>query len=44
MIVGCAGSQFDPQLAPLFVSLDFTGFDALIAKHAGDASTYQAAA
>ncbi|MCC6228353.1 MAG: HD-GYP domain-containing protein [Phycisphaerales bacterium] len=43
-IVRCAGSQFDPQLAPLFVSLDFTGFDALIAKHAGDASTYQAAA
>ena len=29
----CAGSQFDPQLAPIFVRLDFSGFDALVAKH-----------
>ncbi|MFO0834353.1 MAG: HD-GYP domain-containing protein [Phycisphaerales bacterium] len=43
-ITRCAGSQFDPKLAPLFVSLDFSGFDALIAKHAADAPTYQAAA
>jgi len=43
-ITRCAGSQFDPKLAPLFVSLDFSGFDALIAKHAGDAPTFQAAA
>lgn len=43
-ITRCAGSQFDPKLAPLFVGLDFSGFDALIAKHAADAPTYQAAA
>lgn len=43
-ITRCAGSQFDPKLAPLFVSLDFSGFDALIAKHASDAPTFQAAA
>lgn len=29
----CAGGQFDPDLAPLFVRLDFTGFDGLVTKH-----------
>lgn len=43
-ITRCAGHQFDPKLAPLFVTLDFSGFDALIAKHAADAPTFQAAA
>lgn len=43
-ITRCAGTQFDPKLAPLFVAMDFSGFDALIAKHAADAPTYQAAA
>ncbi|NUQ52168.1 MAG: HD-GYP domain-containing protein [Phycisphaerales bacterium] len=43
-ITRCAGQQFDPKLAPLFVRLDFSGFDALIAKHAGDAPSRQAAA
>lgn len=43
-ITRCAGVQFDPQLAPLFVTLDFSGFDVLIARHAADASPLQAAA
>ncbi len=29
----CAGGQFDPNLVPIFVRLDFTGFDALVNKH-----------
>jgi len=29
----CAGSQFDPELAPLFLSLDFSEFDRLVALH-----------
>ena len=29
----CAGSQFDPELAALFVDLDFTPFHELIAQH-----------
>lgn len=29
----CAGSQFDPQLAELFVSLDFEPYDRMIDKH-----------
>jgi HD-GYP domain-containing protein (c-di-GMP phosphodiesterase class II) len=29
----CAGTQFDPSLAPLFVDLDFSGYDRLVAKH-----------
>lgn len=32
-MVHCAGGQFDPELVPMFVRLDFTGFDALVAKH-----------
>jgi HD-GYP domain-containing protein (c-di-GMP phosphodiesterase class II) len=29
----CAGSQFDPSLAPVFLKLDFSEFDALVAEH-----------
>jgi putative two-component system response regulator len=32
-IARCAGSQFDPQLAPIFVKLDFTDFDAALEQH-----------
>lgn len=35
----CAGAQFDPKLAALFVKLDFTEFDRMIEKHsAGNTS------
>jgi len=35
----CAGTQFDPELAPVFAKLDFSGYDRLVAEHhaAGDA-------
>ncbi len=29
----CAGTQFDPELAPLFLTLDFSVFDRLVAQH-----------
>ncbi|TVQ31595.1 MAG: HD-GYP domain-containing protein [Phycisphaeraceae bacterium] len=29
----CAGTQFDPELAPRFVKLDFSAYDALVARH-----------
>ncbi len=29
----CAGAQFDPDLAPVFVKLDFSGYDRLVAEH-----------
>ncbi len=32
-ILDCAGTQFDPELAPVFVKLDFTEFDRLFAAH-----------
>jgi HD-GYP domain-containing protein (c-di-GMP phosphodiesterase class II) len=32
-ILHCAGSQFDPALAPEFVKLDFSEFDRLVAEH-----------
>jgi HD-GYP domain-containing protein (c-di-GMP phosphodiesterase class II) len=32
-ILRCSGTQFDPALAPIFVTLDFAGFDLLIQKH-----------
>ncbi len=33
-IVRCAGAQFDPALTPLFVGLDFSGFDDMVRRHA----------
>jgi HD-GYP domain-containing protein (c-di-GMP phosphodiesterase class II) len=33
-IVKCAGAQFDPALTPLFVGLDFSGFDDMVRRHA----------
>ena len=32
-IRNCAGTQFDPALAPIFIELDFAGYDRLVAKH-----------
>ena len=32
-IVDCAGTQFDPELAPIFVTLDFSEFDRMFAEH-----------
>jgi HD-GYP domain-containing protein (c-di-GMP phosphodiesterase class II) len=32
-IRNCAGTQFDPELAPVFVELDFTAYDRLVEKH-----------
>lgn len=32
-IMDCAGSQFDPSLAPIFVSLDFGEYDRLVEEH-----------
>ncbi len=32
-ILDCAGTQFDPELAPIFVKLDFSEFDRLFAAH-----------
>jgi len=29
----CAGTQFDPELAQVFVKMDFSGFDALLDRH-----------
>jgi HD-GYP domain-containing protein (c-di-GMP phosphodiesterase class II) len=29
----CAGSQFDPELVPVFVNLDFRGYDRLVNEH-----------
>ena len=40
-IVRCAGTQFDPALAHLFVTLDFAEYDRLVRQ---DASAVQAAA
>jgi HD-GYP domain-containing protein (c-di-GMP phosphodiesterase class II) len=29
----CAGGQFDPELVPIFVNLDFSGYDRLVNEH-----------
>ena len=34
----CAGGQFDPDLAKAFVQLDFTEYDRMVVRHAGDNS------
>jgi HD-GYP domain-containing protein (c-di-GMP phosphodiesterase class II) len=37
----CAGSQFDPEMAPVFVTLDFTEYDEMVARAAAQ-SAYDA--
>jgi HD-GYP domain-containing protein (c-di-GMP phosphodiesterase class II) len=32
-MIDCAGSQFDPELVPIFVKLDLTEYDAMVARH-----------
>ena len=32
-ILDCAGTQFDPELAPVFVKLDFSEFDRMFTEH-----------
>jgi HD-GYP domain-containing protein (c-di-GMP phosphodiesterase class II) len=32
-ILDCAGTQFDPELAPIFVKLDFTEYDRMFTEH-----------
>ena len=34
----CAGSQFDPELAPVFVGLDFSEYDRMVATHVRQAA------
>ncbi len=34
----CAGTQFDPELAPLFVSMDFDEYDRMVARHVRQAA------
>jgi HD-GYP domain-containing protein (c-di-GMP phosphodiesterase class II) len=29
----CSGSQFDPELSPIFIGLDFTDYDRLVCEH-----------
>ena len=36
-IANCSGSQFDPALTDPFINLDFTEYDAMVARHQGDA-------
>lgn len=38
----CAGTQFDPELVPAFVSLDFSEYDALVAEALGPWQAEQA--
>ena len=43
-IAQCAGTQFDPELVPLFLSLDFTAYDRMVNEHrAGDGLSEAAA-
>lgn len=37
-ITKCAGTQFDPELAPLFVSMDFEEYDRMVARHVRQAA------
>ena len=40
----CSGSQFDPELAKVFVTLDFTEFDAMVIQHASNVAGGQSMA
>jgi len=40
----CAGAQFDPKLAELFVTLDFSEYDRMVAMHAALAEPIRLAA
>lgn len=42
-IVKCGGSQFDPELAPIFVGLDFSEYDQLVARAATQEAYREAA-
>ena len=33
-IAKCSGSQFEPRLAEVFLTLDFTAYDAAVLDHA----------
>ena len=41
-ILNCAGTQFDPTLTDPFVAIDFTEYDAMVARHQGNAIDTQA--
>ncbi|MCH2136339.1 MAG: HD-GYP domain-containing protein [Phycisphaerales bacterium] len=43
-IARCAGTQFDPELVPVFLSLDFTAFDRMVAEHRAADGHQEAAA
>ncbi len=40
----CAGTQFDPELVPVFLSLDLAPFDELLARHGSEKVDTQSAA
>ena len=37
-IANCSGTQFDPALTDPFINLDFTEYDAMVARHQGDSA------
>ena len=39
----CAGTQFDPEIVPIFLELDLTHYDELVARHSAGAVTAIAA-
>jgi HD-GYP domain-containing protein (c-di-GMP phosphodiesterase class II) len=43
-IVKCAGAQFDPEMAKLFVKLDFAEYDRMVAMHAAQSEPARLAA
>jgi HD-GYP domain-containing protein (c-di-GMP phosphodiesterase class II) len=40
----CAGSQFDPELVPVFLNLDFTAYDRMVHEHRATDGHQEAAA